>query len=133
MSQLEYLAGDVGNVYRSARNHEGEHHRAGIPRSGECVTCLKAFVTQLIEEDATDDDLRPVFDGALTSIPERRYLWMLVDEVRSGRKRPRSTVEPLATREQADAAMTEYGSERKAAKALGVSKTQLRRYTGKET
>jgi hypothetical protein len=40
---------------------------------------------------------------------------------------------PIATREQAEAALQTHGSERKAARAIGVSKTHLRRLLGKET
>lgn len=38
--------------------------------------------------------------------------------------------EPIATPAEADAAYAEYGSDRKAAKALGISRTHLRRLRG---
>ena len=44
------------------------------------------------------------------------------------RKRP----DPIARPEEAEAAYAEHGSERKAAHALGISKTQLRRLLGKD-
>lgn len=39
---------------------------------------------------------------------------------------------PIATREQAHEAYQEHGSDRKAARALGISRTQLRRLRGVE-
>jgi hypothetical protein len=39
---------------------------------------------------------------------------------------------PVATPEEAEEAFRQYGSDRKAAEALGISRTQLRRLRGKE-
>jgi hypothetical protein len=92
-------------------------------------------------EDATDEELVDVLIAHYfpptykwPSI-ERRWLREAIEELR-GTATPlkvRLPREPIATGEDAAAAYTEHRSERKAARALGVSRTQLRRLLGKQT
>ena len=64
----------------------------------------------------------------------RRYVFEAQDDAKAAPSAPsRVTTEgPIATPEQAIAAYAEQGSDRKAAKALGISRTQVRRLRGLE-
>lgn len=66
---------------------------------------VKRYPEQFADLDAPPDTLAPATEGR---------------------------TEPIATPEQAEAAYAEHGSEREAARALGVSKTHLRRLLGKD-
>jgi hypothetical protein len=81
--------------------------------------------------DLEDGDLKWV-RGMIGTLHQERVIREWLAGLRDARPR-RSRPEPTASPEDAARAFEETGSERKAARAIGVSKTHLRRLLGKET
>lgn len=87
-------------------------------------------------EEEVLDDIRSMFPTGL-GLHGERVIRERVSEAFAARAEQRrgsepETVGPIATPEQAHRAFAEYQSDRKAAAALGISRTQLRRLRGKD-
>lgn len=97
---------------------------------------MDVFVSKIDDRLASGWSKAEIVDMADKEIPggaskvERRHIReTLADRSSVGRRR----LEPIATPPEAEAAYLEFKSERKAAGALGISKTQLRRLLGKDS
>jgi hypothetical protein len=115
------------------------------------VSVWRAYVDLILDKllaedyyaDATDDEIvDTLVTGApsyirFTDFDRRRLVTEVAERRRASIPVPKADASPaggpegpIASPEQAVAAYREYGSDRKAARALGISRTHLRRLRG---